>query len=313
MGIAFKELGESPHEWADKDGFHAERKILVAWENRIALLNAVCGGTNAGAFGGTGPASYPLASGIRAKSHDCTPFQKTPVNAVAFDDLTADLNSFTGQYALVTITYGMADAGDTPDSNDGSTPEHENGTILSYAMDFGGEYVVLPTIALEWEDDATVPVPDDAHPTKLVPIIEHKLTWSRVLYPPWTYIRSYSGKVNKALWFGADAETVLFTGARAQKEFLGFDDFDKPLMGWKIEYSFKEKRIKWTDGGGVDQIAGWNHVWRHGDFSPVWPGFYKLVEPISGEFIYQTADDFTNLLRYGKPTPSRARQIPDRP
>ena len=77
-----------------------------------------------------------------------------------------------------------------------------------------------------------------------VPVIEHLLTWHRVVSPPWAAIRNATGMVNAAGFLGAAAETVLFDGATAKKQFLGIDGTGLATFGWRLTYTFREKTIK---------------------------------------------------------------------
>ena len=61
---------------------------------------------------------------------------------------------------------------------------------------------------------------------------------------------------------GADAETVLFDGAKADREFTGLDLTQQAQFGWRVTYVFREKAIKVLDASDSETTYGWNHCYR---------------------------------------------------
>ena len=160
-------------------------------------------------------------------------------------------------------------------------------------MNLGGEYIRLPGQSFHWQADPTCPVPPDVLPTLRIPVIEHHVTWQRVLDPPWDAIRSCTGAVNDASFLGADAETVLFDGAKADREFTGLGDFLEPQFGWRLTYIFREKLIKVAEGLDGTQTYGWNHTYR--DVPYPYSCWDRLVDP-DGCPLYKT-EDFSAAVR----------------
>jgi len=287
MTTAFKELAGSPVETYGPDGMKAQRRILVAWENRHGMVAELLG--DGYEFGGTQPAQYPDRPYVLAMCVKLHPWPKCPDEQGAFADVAAQINSYSGKYAEIVVDYELLDAG----TSRSDLPEHEEETFLTYRMDFGGEYVELPSHSLVWTSDATIPVPPEAVSTVRVPITEHHVTWHRVVNPPWQAIRDAAGTVNQAAFLGAAAETVLFDGATAEKQFIGIDDLMLPEFGWRITYVFREKAIKY--GGNV---FGWNHAYRSLPHDA--PGWDKLKDG-NNENRYQTSD-FTTLFQFATTT-----------
>ena len=210
------------------------------------------------------------------------PFEKRPDDQGEFNDLTADLNNYSNQFAQLVVDYEMID----PDLSM-KLPKVHKSTLLSYRMDFGGEYIRLPGQSLQWQSDPSAPVPPDAAPTLRIPIVEHHVIWHRVIDPPWNAIRACAGTVNDDDFMGAAAETVLFDGARASREFAGLGDLLQPQFGWRITYVFREKAIKILDGSDGQATYGWNHCYR--DVPPATACWDKLVDG-NGNTLYKTAD-----------------------
>jgi len=283
MTIAFKELAGSPVETYGPEGMKAERRILVAWENRHGMVAELLG--DGYEFGGLQQAPYPNRPFVVAMRVRLEPWPKCPDEQGAFADIASELNSYSGKYTQVVVNYELLDANNSrPD-----LPQPEDGTFLTYRMDFGGEYVELPVHSMAWDCDGSIPVPPEAVSTVRVPITEHHVTWHRVVNPPWQAIRNCIGTVNDALFMGAAAETVLFDGATAEKQFIGIDELEKPEFGWRIAYVFREKAIKY--GGGT---LGWNHAYRslpHDD-----PGWDKLKDA-NNQHRYQTSN-FNTLFQF---------------
>jgi len=256
MTVVFKELASSPKETFSKDGMKATREFLVDWADRYALLKELRG--TGEEFGAQDAAEYPGHANVYAKQVNVEPFKSaTPDDVAEFSDVEADINEYTGKLAHVVVHYETL-LTSLPDN----APETEPGTFLTYSLDFSGEYMTVPLAGVRWESSADLPVEEDVFPNIRIPIVEHHLTWHRVINPPWSAIREMVGCVNTGAFMGAGAQTVLFDGVRGQKEFIYFDDFDNPLFGWEIEYVFREKSVKYLDYGGNEQTAGWCHNFR---------------------------------------------------
>jgi hypothetical protein len=215
--------------------------------------------------------------------------EKRPDDQGACADLCADLNSYSGQWVEVTVDYELVGAGRS------DMPPVSAPTFLTYRMDFGGEYVLLPDYTLSWASDATAPVTPDAVPTLRIPIVEHHLTWHRVASPPWDAIRASVGAVNAATFLSAAAEAVLLDGAQAEPEFIGLDGDNQPCLGWRITYVFREKIFKVLDDDQSEISLGWNDTYRpDADNLSHWD---SLVDD-AGNSLYRSVD-FSQLFEVG--------------
>jgi len=277
MTIVYKELAGSPKETFDKDGLKATRRFLCDWGDRHNLLKEITG--TGEEFGRTGPAAYPGRDDVFGTQGTIEPFKSaTPDSVAEYSDLTDFINEYTGKLALVVVQYKTLPS---TDSSPTDLPDTDPGTFLTYTMDFSGEYMTVPLAGVRWESSADLPVDEDVFPNIRIPIVEHHLTWSRVINPPWSAIREMVGCVNQSAFMGAAAQTVLFDGVRSKKEFIYFNDFANPFFGWEIEYVFREKSIKYLDYGGNEAVAGWCHSFRSAtsDAEPelVHPGWDRLT------------------------------------
>lgn len=284
MSVPFKELPGSPVETFGAEGLRAQRRVLVAWEDRHRMVLELLG--DGQQFGGLPSAGYPACSAAIAAEVRLEPWPPAPDDQGPFADITVQLNSYSGKFAQIVVDYELLDTSHARRD----LPQAQQGTLLSYRMDFGGEYLTLAGETLRWESDPTIPVPAAAVPTIRVPVSEHHLTWHRAVNPPWEAMRSCAGTVNQSAFLGAPAETVLFEGATADKRFLGIDGLRLPAFGWQITYVFRERTIK---AGG--STFGWNHRYR--PLPQDFPGWDRLVDQ-RGQPLYRTSD-FTPLFQFG--------------
>ncbi len=250
MSVAFKELGGSPVEQYSLEGFRARREFLIAWEDRDAFAIEVLG--EATPYGGGPAAVYPGKGSVFAVKLRYQPFDPQGPDLKAIDDLTAELNSYSGSLAKAIVEYRTI----TPqDRYDG--PPNEIGTHLTYRMEFDAEVLSLTPAGWTWQDQPTVALPGDQPLAKRVPVTEHRLTWHQVINPPWQTIHLLQGTVNEAEFLSCPPETLLFEGAEANKLFRAGFEQGPSEFAWQIAYVFRERSIK--RGGAV---YGWNHHYR---------------------------------------------------
>ena len=264
MAVKFKELAGSPVETFGPEGMGAERKFLVEWNVRRDFVEELLG--DEFTFGGTSLMDYPGTEGIKCMRLRLESFANNPDHQGEFTDIATDINAYTSEIrcggfdnpCLVTAQYEVlvpADRGDLP------TPEE--GTFLTYRMDFGGHYIEAPAVGCYWQASPFTPVPpaQALGQTVRVPVVEHHITVHRMINPPWQAISDLVGTVNlNAPFLGAAQEQILFDGCNAEKEFTWAGNFLEPQFGWKLSYVFREMRNK---AFGADKTTiGWNHTYR---------------------------------------------------
>ena len=285
MSLLFKELAGSPVETFMLEGMKAQRRLLCAFEDRYTLVGTLLGGSTPD----RPQVAYPGQPAVVATRIRVEPFEKRPDNQGTFDDLTANLNSYSGQFVEVIVQYDMVgDDGQPP-----RPPETDPTVWLTYRMRLGREDLVLPAGALRWSGDPSAPAPADAVPVLRIPITEHFVTWHRVADPPWSAIRACTGAVNNGLFLGAAAETVLFAGAKADRRFAGLDDQQQAVCGWRVTFVFREKTIHALGGDRHGEAVGWNHGYRVATGTP---GHWERLVDENGCTLYP-AVDFAALFR----------------
>lgn len=292
MAISFTELAGSPDESYSPQGFSATREILVPWATRDEMIRALLG--NNESFGGSVWANYPNRSDVKVSAIQVVPWDTKVPDAATFDEITEDLNGYTGQLAHMTIKYAWLPPASWPDPKNLDL-NIEPGTQLTYRSKLGGEYRSLPGLHVRWARNENLPVPKDAADTIRVPIVEHHLTWHRVTAPPIEAMRERVGKVNDALWNGYKKETLLYEGSTLDRQFIGFppvDPLGNPPGGWnpwKVTHVFREKILEDVNvattsaGGNVFQThIGWNHTWSNvsPDVEPIWDRLIPTANPL---------------------------------
>jgi hypothetical protein len=287
MTIAFKELAGSPTETYGPRGLKAVRRVLCAWEDYRALVGELLSNSYvSGDF--TLSAPYPGYDQVVAAQVKVEPFQANPNDSRGFTDITANLNSYSGQFALLTVTYELLVLVGSKDR----MPTLQQGTFLTYRMDFSSQSVAMPGYSLHWDNVPDAPIPPESNPILRVPVVEHHISWHRVDDPPWTAIRNCIGCVNSSTFLGAPADTVLFDGATAGKEFVSLSDLSEPQYSWKLTYVFKEKAVKYS--GDPPAIYGWNDSYR--SLPADSPGYDRLLDANDGPLYADV--DFSNLFLF---------------
>ncbi len=306
MAVTFKELAGSPKETYALSGFTAQREILVAWEDRDAMVRELLGDTRS--FAGTALSQYPTKRDVVVSNINVEPWTTKVPDDAAFTDIASELNAYSGQLAKFDISYAWLPPASLPGGGtiDGIEPE----TFITYSRTIGGEYAKQGGHALVWKSDPQGAPPNvDAVPTVRIPITEHHITWHRVNNPPQTRITDLIGRVNDVEFFGYAAETLLFEGASMEREFQGFPEND-PVAGgegswttWKVDYTFREKKI--TGQAVVDDavevrrgdFAGWNHTWRS-TRDPQPAGYDRLVPYFDNDKGIYATGGFSSLFLY---------------
>jgi hypothetical protein len=282
MSVAFKELAGSPVETYDCEGFRARRLLLCNWDDRQSVVERLLG--DGYEFGGQGRAPYPGKPDIVAISVHCEPFTDDVAPQV-LTELTEGLNRYRGFAKQLTVCYELLVRSDRPD-----VPTVEKGTFLTYRQDREAELLSVADDSIGWTDQPEQPVPEVAVPVLRIPVMKHQFTWHRVVSPPWDGIRNCIGTLNQKEFVGAGPETVLFDGAKAQREFLRIDGLAKAELAWRIDYLFREKAVKTDDG----EIVGFNHSYR--SLPADNPGWDRLVDG-AGNPLYRSSD-FAQLFQF---------------
>ncbi|MBN2021191.1 MAG: hypothetical protein JW809_00210 [Pirellulales bacterium] len=276
MTVAFRELGGSPIEQYDSNGFSARREFLIAWEDRDAFAVEILG--EAAPQGGSTWIHYPGKENVFAVRVRYLPVDPDQPDIQDLASLTEGLNSYTHAWARAIVEYKTVNDRDRTDG-----PENESGTHLSYRMLYSSEYAPIGAGGWQWNDTSN-PLPDDQTLAKWIPMTEHHLTWHQVINPPWETIRDLQGTVNASAFLGCAAGTLLFEGADANKLFrAGFEEGVAPFC-WQIRYLFRERAIKF---GGATH--GWNHAYREN------PAGWVLINNGS-HALYDTAN-FSSLFQ----------------
>lgn len=154
----------------------------------------------------------------------------------------------------------------------------ENNQIVTRRISMGGEMLLLPNTKLYWSGSPPTQVSNNAvQAGKFIPMLEHQLTFHRVLVPMYSAMRASIGTLNNATFEGATTGSLLYLGAELQQTKMS--DGSAP---WQIDHRFAERII---DG---NTSIGWNYF-----FDPD-AGTWRQLQTLSGAKLYLTSN-FGNL------------------
>ena len=182
--------------------------------------------------------------------------------SVSMEPFPKDKTMVQASLVKAKISYKTRDNEQPPDA----------GTLLTHTTDVGGDFMTLPSSGLRWESETKAIQEEDLQAGKIMPTIEHAMSWDEVAVVPYGAIRASIGCVNNSAFFGAPAETLLFCGASISREVMT-DGAQK----FKIDYKFTERPIVTASG-----TFGWNHFYRASEGQ-----WERLKTRPTGEDIYQ--------------------------
>jgi len=282
MSIAFEELEGSPRIHIDQQRTRATRVFRVDWDQWQGFARQLVG-----SYRVIGcqtffvpPLEFPEMPNLVVSDIKVEPLDGEHPEGSAVSTITSGTNRYPDAGAKVTVTYEtLFDANNRPRSD---LPQVPGGTFLTFRAELGAEEVATAGRVWQWDDDNEQLAPD-RHPRIIIPMSTFRLTWHRVVLPPWEAIRAIRGHVNGGVFMGAAAQTVLFAGAKVSREFQFIEDGGF----WRVEFTFHERTVPL--GGGV---GGWNHEYK--DATGAWT---KIVDS-GGNTPYRTAD-FSPLFQFG--------------
>lgn len=301
MPISFNELADSPTFTVTAGGAQAERRGLIDWSdvNEFAeevLPASVATGSGAGQVAGAG---FPGRPALRVTQLVIEPFPQKIVSVDGSGVANYNHALATLNYSTVTATFG----GSVPSLPVEPLDRRDPVPFLQHQVTVGGEWITIPGETLEWANYASEDVNEDVQAGVFVPILEHQVSWPRVVSPPFQAMRDTIGKVNSTTGTFATGtfakETLLFLGAELSREIMS-----NGSRAWNVTYRFSERRVVSSDsadtvGQDPDLPGGWNHFYG-GDAataSGFYPGFYRL-QRTTDEPIYALTS-FTPLFQTG--------------
>lgn len=238
----------SPRILINRETRAAKRRGHIAYSDIDALI-LECFPTAPAA-----PGAYPGVSYLYADSLEIAPLceEGSAVNCAG------DVAVWTN--ADVTIGY--------------STLPYTVSERITRRYSHGAEILTMPANSVRWESQAVGEhiETEDVQAGKLIPTIEHAMTFHRVTSIPWAAIRDNIGCVNIATYESIPAECLLFLGAE-----VSFVFSTDGTQVWTLEYHFSERNIRWSDSteaAGESSASssegfiatgppfGWNHFWR---------------------------------------------------
>ncbi len=288
MVVSFEELEGSPRIQIREEGTEAQRFFRIDWDDWPDFARELVGHykVTGDAFSFIEPIEFPGFPNLIVSQLEIEPFEPSRPDGAKVITLRSGANRYLDGGARITAMYTTRfDRDNQPRAE---MPQPVDGTYLTYSADLGADYMATPGRNWNWDAPPGDPkVGADVNPGLLIPQGAFQLTWRRVALPPWDTIRQLRGKVNQAQFMGAPAETVLFLGAKATREFQFVEDGGY----WRIEYHFLENTKELTTGAKV----GWNHFHKE---TSVAGEHWVAIEDADGTRPYKSGD-FTQLLLLG--------------
>lgn len=243
-GIFFRELAGSPTLGADRDSRSGSMDLMLPWNRVDAFLDEIL------------PPPLVIGDFVIHPPRGAMPGRPWLLT----DSCTIspwDSGTVGGDPSVPSAAWGKASITFKTFENE-DEDEEDPDTFLTHKISIGAEFMTLPQQVVTWssESEGSDPEPsksEDVPFSILIPTVEHQFTWRTVINPPFSVIKKTIGHVNKKVIFGAGAETLLFLGVDAQREFTSTG-----LQPWTLDYRFTERRL--IDSGGTER--GWNHFFR---------------------------------------------------
>lgn len=326
-GVPYRIMEGYPKFKFTESGASAEEKYLIVGRHLAAFaleslpppsqVLDLLGGGNTGR-------PYPGLPRLVTRELDAEPFDQSKPG----DPLLTDDSEASGTYSpfyVVTINYS------TREQEDEEEDEDDLETILTHDIQAGAEFIIIPPDNLSSADEGDEPDDDqdgevratgeDGEPyvpgggdaaknpvkktnvpiSKILPTIEHTLTWTRCPNPPWGQMRNALGKLNSdrlPIFFNAPAGTVLFLGFSAKQEWEWVtrerSSAGYRIRPWTVTLKFSERAL--IERG---KRITWNHVFipgkDHNRFEKVY-----LDPPANTRTIYESVP-FLNIFKVDKP------------
>ncbi len=275
-GVVYEELPGSPTFSGSRDGPKATRVLKIAWSDVDTLLGEFFPEAIETGNGWIFPVSvaFPGKTWLQALDYSVKPYDGD--NTTGHDaNGVRDYSDDTG--AEVTINYGIPPYDPNREDQTGDGQQ----ILADHSIAFSAEMLKLGTPGWRWSgvpdrDDPGKGIPitnEDASLGKLVPSIEHTLTWNYVPSPPFYRLAQLVGCVNAdTALFSAPVGTLLFSGAELRRSYT-----TTGAEAWKATFKFLQRWIKdvanvtgTKNFSGVDIVVpaqkvvviGWNHVYN---------------------------------------------------
>lgn len=265
INVDYVELQGSPTETLGGGGYQAQRRLKVAWTDRLLLAQQLLGHQNLTTLVFYLPDTMPGNPSAYCHHVSIAPFTGDVVNASSTD-------SRAGTYAFAELT---ADYQIDPLHRTGSGSE-----VFSETLEISKEALTLPTLGLYFDAAMTQRLPDGANPSLLLPMATWVYTRHRVRTIPQASVDCI-GLVNQGamtpstLGLTFESETLLFEDLSLQRVYT-----TAGTLGWDVTHRFVHRPNGWNNfynpaTGTFDPIYNAGGLYKPfplGDFSPIQVG-----------------------------------------
>jgi hypothetical protein len=254
-GMAYSESSKDFSSASDSTGVSGTRVFIIAWENRIKFVSAL--------------------RGVKIGSVVFKPTQKFPgykycgctsTTTVGLGKPSNVDGSPSYPYAKITAKYTTK----TDDSTSEDTEISSDPLLMTQEMDFDADFYEFGQFKYFWSDGT--PIAEKTQNRKIMPLITHVMTDEKIdnLLTRKTFIVGRMCKINSTSYRKVDAETLMFLGARANRQITGAGE-----QSWKLTLTFKERPgVSWNKLYN-EKTNAYEYVYdKDGNISPI----YQLID-----------------------------------
>lgn len=240
----YNELSGSPREsLSEASGSSAERRFLVAWQDRLTFAQAIVSNAT----------KYPHFPQARVVAVDIQPWTEDliPFGTIISPELAS--SQYGTQPALISVKYGPDFTQKTWPTGF-TKPSIRFGTELRFQIRSSAKFLLVPAAACKWDDGADIPVPEDVNSVMVIPMRDIQLQWDFVDNPPIALLENLQGRINADTFLGSPVETMLFESYEITETFRAAPN--NPHTN-RVTIKLTHRKV-WTGAAWV----GWNHDYR---------------------------------------------------
>ena len=239
--VPYKELHDGLDESVDLVGVYATKKYLVAWKDRWQFMKDVAGKTVM-----VGTPTSPIL--IRQAPLAYPDNQNLYANGVSVKPLGISHCTTPGSYdqAEITVTFS------TPSFDYENQQGAQNTVYRTISYNCSAQIMSLPESSCVF---STGGQPPKQTPGFLIPTVEISITSHQVPYLACDQIFPLVGSINIALFYGCSTGTLMFMGARANRQATS-----EGFQAWELEYVFNFRPYDWNKFFNPQRGVGWDYL-----------------------------------------------------
>lgn len=253
-----------------RDVSTAKRVFLCPWSTRNTHTYSFLGGWRHPDKNFEYPQRHPVYVGLVVVGVDVVPHG---IDTVSTDDGYHQGSDLNVDQAKLTVHYESVKLADVEESSSSESSMGEY-DIARIDIEYSAEMLTLKGFKWVWaEGPNRGKALDDHHiqPYKIIPLKQIVVTLSERWQIKESSFNESVGKINKTVFAGHGAQTLLFLGGRTVKK----------LTSEGVEFQQAEIRLAF-------KRTGWNNFWDDTNFQPIWN---TGVKPLTQNTVDETLCD----------------------